>query len=69
MTEQQIFQESIDKVRQSIEKSDVIIDESKYEQIHGKVKGKIKEVFSRIKSFFNIRINDRNNKTKDENIK
>jgi len=45
------------------------IDESKFAQIYGKAKGRIKEVFSKIKSFLNIKSNDRNDKTNDENIK
>ena len=45
------------------------IDESKFAEIYGKAKGRIKEVFSKIKSFLNIKSNDRSDKTNDENIK
>jgi len=48
------------------------IEESKFAQIYDKAKGRIKEVFSKIKSFLNIRSNDGNDKTNDtndENIK
>lgn len=45
------------------------IDESKFAKIYSKAKGRIKEVFSKIKSFINIKSNDKNDKTNDENIK
>ena len=46
-----------------------IIDEAKFAQIYDKAKGIIKEVFLKIKLFLNIKSNDRNDKTNDENIK
>ena len=45
------------------------VDESKFAEIYGKAKGRIKEVFSKIKSFLNVKSNDRSDKTNDETIK
>ena len=85
MTEQQILQEVIDRLKSGVIKKEekdsgriIPIDESKFAQIYGKAKGRIKEVFSKIKlsnlfikdknikSFFNIKSKDRNDKTNDE---
>ena len=55
MTEQQILQEVIDRLKSGVIKKEekdsgriIPIDESKFAQIYGKAKGRIKEVFSKI---------------------
>jgi len=60
----QVIQEIIECL-----KREKTVDESKFEQIYGKARGRIKEVYSKIKSFLNIKSNDRNDKSNDETIK
>ncbi len=43
------------------------VNESKFAQIYGKAKGKIHEVFGKIKSFFKQQSHDKNNDVKDLN--
>ena len=49
--------------------NEMLVDESKLGQIYSKARGRIKDVIAKIKSFFKVKSNDRNDKTNDETVK
>lgn len=61
--------EEIENPEQTEKKEELpkTVDETKFAEIYGKAKGRIKEAFGKIKSFFKEKVFGKNNDTNDTN--